>query len=308
MALGRRAFPAFGTTAVLLTTGEPAAGTAESLLRAELDAIDRAASRFRTDSEISWLHRQPGRAVRISPLLYDLIAVALRAARRSGGLVDPTVGPAVRALGYDRDFREVRDADGPAAITGPAPGWHRIRLDPAAGEVLLPRGITLDLGATAKAYAADRAATRIAAETGTGVLVSLGGDLRVAGPAPAGGWQIAIGDDHRSAADHPIGTVSVHSGGLATSSTTQRSWRRNGRTVHHIVDPRTGDAAAVHWRTVSVAAESCVDANTASTAAIVLGRDAARWLADHRLPALLVGAADEVQTVAGWPEPQGAAA
>jgi thiamine biosynthesis lipoprotein len=134
------------------------------------------------------------------------------------------------------------------------------------------------------------------------VLVSLGGDVRVAGPAPEDGWRIAVGDDHERALVDPELVVSITAGGLATSSTTRRAWRRAGRTVHHIVDPRTGDVPASRWRTVSVAAATCVDANTASTAAVVLGDAAPGWLADRRLPARLVDLDGAVITTAGWPE------
>jgi FAD:protein FMN transferase len=137
------------------------------------------------------------------------------------------------------------------------------------------------------------------------VLVGLGGDIATGGAAPEDGWRVGIGDDHQVAADAPDAVVTVRSGGLATSGTTCRTWRRGGRTVHHIVDPRTGDVADPVWRTVSVAAASCVDANTASTAAIVLGWSAPGWLGDTGLPARLVCAKGNVLTVAGWPDDAG---
>ena len=267
------AFPALGTTAEVLVTGDLA--VAVELLRAELDAVDAACSRFREDSEIERLHRDAGRAVEVTPLLAEALAVALRAARLTGGLVDPTVGAAVCSLGYDRDFAAVTDGESDAAV--PAPGWHRVLLDGTT--VVLPKGIRLDLGATAKALAADHAARTIARRTGAGVLVNLGGDVSIAGDPPPGGWRVAIADDHSVAAARPDVTVTLRSGSLATSGTAVRQWRRGSRTVHHIVDPRTGDVPEPCWRTVSVAAKSCVDANTASTAAIVLGGQAPDWLA-----------------------------
>jgi thiamine biosynthesis lipoprotein len=298
-------FRALGTTAVVVVTEPTHLRAAERAVRAELAAIDLACSRFRDDSEISRLHREAGRAVRIGPLLAEAIDVALRAARLSGGLVDPTVGTSVRELGYDRDFATVaRETSEPAPPVRPAPGWHRVLLDRKATEVVLPRGIELDLGATAKALAADRAAAAVARETGSGVLVSLGGDLSMAGAPPPGGWRIAVGDDHARAERHPATTVTLRSGALATSSITQRAWRRAGRAVHHIVDPRTGDIPTPVWRTVSVAAGSCVDANTATTAAIVLGAGAPQWLSERRLPSRLVDVAGLAEHVAGWPAEQ----
>ena len=289
----RTAFPALGTTAEVVVTEPRRLAPAVAVLREELDAIDRACSRFRADSELSRLEH--GRAVRVGPLLAEALAVALRAARLTDGLVDPTVATAVRALGYDRDYADVVDG-GPAAAPEPAPGWHRVLLD--GDTVVLPRGVELDLGATAKALAADRAALAIARHTGGGTLVNLGGDLAAAGPPPRGGWQVAIGDDHTDAADT---IVTLTGGGLATSGITRRRWRRGGRTVHHIVDPRTGDIPDPHWRTVSVAAKSCVDANTASTAAIVLAAKGQDWLTARGLPARLVTVDGEAVTTPGWP-------
>ena len=296
---------ALGTTALLAVDEPEALPTADEILRAELAAIDAAASRFRPDSEISRLHAAAGAATVVSPLLAQAITVALRSAEQTDGFVDPTVGAAVAALGYDVDFAAI-DPDRPDPLPAPkkAPGWWRIVWDPAARTIVLPRGVTLDLGATAKALAADRIAALAAEATGAGVLVSLGGYVRVAGPAPDAGWRIAVGDDHERALIDPRLVVSITGGGLATSSTTRRAWRRAGRVVHHIVDPRTGDIPDSRWRTVSVAAATCVDANTASTAAVVLGEIAPGWLAAHRLPARLVDGSGAVTTTAGWPEPE----
>jgi thiamine biosynthesis lipoprotein len=295
---------ALGTTALLAVADPDALDAAERVLLAELAAIDAACSRFRTDSEITRLHASAGAATGVSPLLAEAIAVAVRAAEQTDGIVDPTVGAAVQALGYDRDFATI-DPDRPDSPPAPqaAPGWWRIGWDATTQTIVLPRGVALDLGATAKALAADRIAEQAAAATGAGVLVSLGGDVRVAGAAPEGGWRIAVGDDHERALVDPEHVVSITDGGLATSSTTRRAWRRAGRTVHHIVDPRTGDIPDSRWRTVSVAAATCVDANTASTAAIVLGDAAPAWLTAHSLPARLVDVDGVVTTTAGWPDP-----
>ncbi|PWW62658.1 FAD:protein FMN transferase [Actinokineospora spheciospongiae] len=297
----RAEFPVWGTTAVLVVTDPTRLRTATALLRAHLAEVDLACSRFRSDSEVSRLHTTPGRSVAVSPLLAEALGVALRAARLTGGLVDPTVGTALRAHGYDRDFAAVA-ADDPRPIgVRRVPGWHRLHLDEGRREVLLPRGVHLDLGATAKALAADRAAAAVAARTGCGVLVALGGDLATAGRAPVGGWQVAVGDDHRTAARAPRSRIALGGGAVATSSTTRRAWRRAGRPVHHVIDPRTGRSADVVWCTASVVAQSCVDANTAATAAIVLGADAPAWLADRGLPALLVAGDGTALPVGGWP-------
>jgi FAD:protein FMN transferase len=315
-------FGVFGTTATLLVTDAAALPAARRLADAELAAVDLACSRFRADSELSALNAAGGATTGISELFAELLDEALRAARLTDGAVDPTCGRALAELGYDRDFGLLEPAravpPGPArpaastisAAPTPAravPGWRSVRLDTGPPRVTLAGGAQLDLGATAKAHAADRCADLIARKLGCGVLVSLGGDIAVAGPAPAGGWRIRVTDDHAAGPDAAGQTVAIMSGGLATSSTTVRAWSRDGRRMHHIVDPATGQPARSCWRTVSVAAGTCTDANTASTAAIVRGAVAVAWLEDLTLPARLVREDGSVEVAAGWPHGHGPA-
>jgi len=299
---------ALGTQVWLLVTDPGQLAEARRLLEADLTAVDQACSRFRPDSELMRLDTDgpgPASTVEVSPLLAESIAVALHAARMTDGDVDPTVADAMSDLGYDRDFSLLPAVGPPVRLTVRAvPGWRQVGLDEQARRLTLPRGVHLDLGATAKAWAADRAASRLAGALGCGVLVGLGGDIAVAGPPPPGGWRIRVQDITGRPEDPPEGpaaVVAIREGGLATSSTTARRWRRGGDVLHHILDPRTGLPASVHWRTVSVAAASCVDANTASTAAIIRGPQALDWLSNLGLPARLVDAAGTVRTVGGWP-------
>jgi thiamine biosynthesis lipoprotein len=295
-------FSALGTTALVAVTDGAALGVAERTVRRTLVEIDEACSRFRADSELSRLAERGGQVSVVSPLLAEALGVALRAAALTDGLVTPTVGDALRDLGYDRDFAEIGNDAARSAVPSPARPWWHIRCDTGTRQVIVPRGMTVDLGATAKAFAADLAAMRAASATGAGVLVSLGGDIAVTGTGPDEGWLIALGDDHELADVDPAATVTIRSGGLATSSITRRRWRAGNRWVHHIVDPRTGDAVDPVWRTVSVAAGSCVDANVAATAAMLLGEGAPDWLRRRDLPARLVGVAGDVVPVAGWPD------
>lgn len=328
VAVAQDTFGVFGTTATLLVTDASALPAARRLANAELAAVDLACSRFRADSELSALNAADGATIGISELFAELLSEALRAARLTDGAVDPTCGRALAELGYDRDFGLLEPAravtPGPAspapgspvparpvaAVSVPAsavPGWRSVRLDTGPPRASLAGGAQLDLGATAKARAADRCAEAIAAQLGCGVLVSLGGDIAVAGPAPAGGWRIRVTDDHAAGPDAAGQTVAITSGGLATSSTTVRAWSQQGRRMHHIVDPATGQPARSCWRTVSVAAGNCTDANTASTAAIVRGAAAVAWLQDLSLPARLVRADGSVEVTAGWPHGPGPA-
>jgi thiamine biosynthesis lipoprotein len=296
-----RTFAALGTTAQVCVTDPDAIETAVSVVEHELAAIDLACSRFREDSELTALNRSGGRPFRASPLLLEALQVALAAAEATDGDVDPTVGRSISALGWDCDFAVVvTRGDRDRFELVPAGGWQSIRLE--SGLVVVPDGVEIDLGATAKALAADRSAAAAARTIDAGVLVNLGGDLSVAGGPPEHGWSVLVTDDHRTPADGPGQTISIAAGGLATSSTTIRRWRAGGTDHHHIVDPRSGRAAEEIWRTVSVAASTCVDANTASTAAIVRGETAPEWLERAGLPARLVALDGSVVFTGGWPE------
>lgn len=305
--LGVARFAVWGTTAVLAVTKPAVLPRARRILREELDRFGAACDRFRRDSELTRVNAADGAPVRISPLLADLVIAALRVAKLSDGDVDPTVGRALIGAGYDRDFADV-PADGPAITAVPVPGWSSVAFDPDSRMLRLPPGALLDLGATAKAYAADHAAHRVSGSVGCGTVVGLGGDISAAGSPPPGGWSVRVTDDHAASLAAPGQTVALSGGGLATSSVTVRTWRRGGQALHHIIDPASGRPAAGRWRTASVAAATCVDANAAATAAIIRGTRAASWLADLRLSARLVGHDGRVTTVAGWPadtEPAG---
>jgi FAD:protein FMN transferase len=284
----------------------------------ELARLDKEASRFRDDSEISAVHRSGVEVHLLSEGLAEAIAVALAASEWTGGLVDPTVGGALEALGYDRDFAAIRQGGSAPPAPAQVPGWQSVRLD--GRRLRLAAGTRLDLGATAKGLGADRAASAAtAASPGGGVLVSLGGDIAVAGEAPDGGWPVLVADEQLPASrataggrragqalTQPAGqVVRLAAGALATSSVVCRQWRRGDHMLHHIVDPRTGLPAAGPWRTVSVAAASCAEANAASTAAIIAGDRAAAWLAGQGLPARLVAHDGRVRFVAGWPTADG---
>jgi thiamine biosynthesis lipoprotein len=298
-------FPALGTTALLCVSDAAGLPVAHEELERELAEIDQSCSRFREDSELVRLNASAGTGpVQVGVRLVEAVEVALAAAESTGGLVDPTVGRTLRLAGYDRSFATVKLRDGTSfrARFAPVPGRRGIRVDRRRCTIELERGVEVDLGATAKALAADRSACAAARAAQTGVLVSLGGDVSVAGPVPEGGWPVRVADDHAASLDEPGPTVAIESGGLATSGTTVRRWLAGGVPLHHIVDPRTGRPAVTPWRTVTVAARSCVDANVASTAAVVLGEDAATWLTGLGVAARLVGESGEVVLAGDWPE------
>ena len=270
-----------------------------------LEDVDRAYSRFRPDSELGRLNAMGGRPMAVGPLFGRAIEAALRAGRLSDGLVDPTVGRAMRAVGYDRDFGRAMTSSDPLVLRlEPVPGWQSIAWDPVGRVVSLRRGVELDLGSTGKALAADLcAAAALVAMGGGGVLVSLGGDIATAGEVPDGGWRVLAADHSATPADAGGEVIAIHGGALATSGTTSRHWTRGGIDLHHIIDPRTGRPADGPWRTASVVAATCVDANIVATAAIVRGRSAVPWLDELGLPARLVSTSGQVVRVRGWPAP-----
>jgi thiamine biosynthesis lipoprotein len=327
---------ALGTSAVLLVTDPRALERARAIVERELAEIDRACSRFRPDSDLQRVNAGAGRFVRVDGLLVEAVEVALRAAELTDGDLDPTVGNALVLAGYDRDWallekradepgRAGRLGDGPAStLSGgmraakqpdragrPAirarvtPGWRTIEIDRQHAAIRVPAGVRLDLGATAKAWAADRAADAVHVATGVASLVSLGGDIATAGAAPGDGWRIHVTDDHRSTPDAPGQTIEIACGGIATSSTAVRRWRHRGRRMHHIIDPATGVPVTGIWRTASVAAETCLDANIASTAALIRDDSAPAWLERLGLPARLVRTDGAVRLVSGWPAQEG---
>ncbi len=309
-----RQWAVWGTTARIVVTDPSAADAAQELVAGLLGEIDLACSRFRSDSELAGvqfrLEQLPGRAVLVSPLLGDLIDAALYAAERTDGAVDPTLADDLAALGYDRDYAELTLRTASRAIPVRLSHrvkhrWQDVHLD---GLMLrMPAGTRLDLGAIAKAFAADQAALAVAETFDCGALVSLGGDLATAGPPPetvvgdggrvGAGWQVLVQDG----VGEPASRIRLDTGALATSSTISRTWRVGTRALHHILDPSSGLPADPVWRTVSVAGSSCADSNALSTAAIVLGWDAVPMLRAEKVPARLVSRAGQIVTLGGWP-------
>jgi len=312
---------ALGTSVVVRVCDRDGADAARAAVESELHAIDLACSRFRADSELLRLNARAGRPTRVGPLLLDALGLALRAAALSDGDVDPTIGGALVAIGYDRHWSELDGRAGGEGTSWPdssieAPsrpgvrrrprfrraGWRDVHVDRARAIARVPRGIHLDLGATAKAWAADRAAAAAARAAACGALVAIGGDLSTAGAAPTEGWLVRVADDHRRGdRGLPGQNIAIRSGGIATSSTTVRRWSTPHGEAHHLIDPRSGRPVRGRWRTVSVAAGTCADANIASTAAIVRGSGARAWLEERRLPARLVDQRGNATEVGEWP-------
>jgi thiamine biosynthesis lipoprotein len=298
---GTATWRALGTYVHLSTSDKTVLEPAQLIATRLLDDVDRTCSRFREDSDLVRANAAAGSWTNVDPLLVKAVGAAIEAAAQTDGLVDPTLGHAMVAVGYDRDISLVlAESSDPAGVPVPARAgaWRDIQRD-LLGAIMVPRGSALDLGATAKAWAADLIANAIVAQFDTTVVISLGGDVAVAGP---NGWPVAITET----IDDPAAAEVVHLpyGGLATSSTAARRWIRDGVIRHHLIDPRTGEPTGGRWRTATATGATCVAANTATTAAIVLGDKAVGWLNEREIPARLVNTEGRIVRTDRWPEPE----
>lgn len=292
-----REWQALGTYVRVATSPAEALDDAARLASAVLDEVDRACSRFRSDSDLVRANARAGRPTDVSPLLAAAVQVAVAAAAETDGLVDLTLGHALVAVGYDRDLALLpQAATEPAAVPVPARtgAWREVEVDPA-GIVTVPEGCALDLGATGKAWAADLVVASIADALGVDVVASLGGDVAVHGATP---WPVAVSEV--VGAVDAVDVVLLPAGGLATSTTLARRWVRGGVARHHLLDPRTGEPARGPWRTVSAFGRSAVAANTATTAAVVMGAEALQWLRRNDVAARLVAQDGTVERTTGW--------
>lgn len=282
-------FPAMGTTAhvVLLGAGAPDARTVERLV---LD-LERRWSRFLPTSELSELGARAGRPVPVSGETVALVDRCRWAWQLTEGRFDPTVLDAIRSAGYRRSFDRLGDALIEAGPAEPSPGCADIRVDQDAGVVQLPVGVGLDLGAIGKGFAADLVADAALRLGATAAMVSIGGDLRVAGASPAEGWEVEL--------DHHVGAparVCLHTGAIATSSTRRRRWATTAGERHHVLDPRTGRSTDHDAVSCTVVAGEAWWAEALATAVLVAWAEPGR---DRLLAGLLTDAGAMVTLAAG---------
>lgn len=287
--------------AVGVTTEDACLDIAATAVRAVMAEVSRSASRFRDDSDLSRINTAAGRFVRVLPMTIDLIEVACDVARRTGGCVDPMVGAYLVAAGYDADIEVVRNrAIAPTCRPVRAPTtWEAIRIDRSLSRVGIPAGAMLDLGASAKAWAAEEAAARAAKRTGAPVLVGIGGDLAMYRD-PGDGWRVDVSELRGESPEELL----VSEGAMATSSTIGRRFRGpDGVERHHVIDPRTGAAAESRWRTASVWAPSTVTANALSTWALIDADAAEAAIEDRGLAARFVSHGGVVTYAGTWAPP-----
>jgi thiamine biosynthesis lipoprotein len=276
-------FPAMGGEAHLIVNG----GDDRLIDNARRRVADLEArwSRFQPNSELSRLNGCPEQAIVVSSETFTLIEHAVLAWDATAGRYDPTVLPALRAAGYDRDLALVLDA---ALTTEPqqhrpwselvAPGCGLIVLDHEKRTVTLPAGVEVDPGGIGKGLAADIITSELAAAGAAGSIVNLGGDLRVRGEPPEGDcWSIAIEHPlHPDPPGHPLLILGLQDGGMATSSRLRRRWVHDGKPRHHIIDPRCGQPAFSDLVAVTVVAGEAWWAEAAAKSVFVAGVPASR--------------------------------
>ena len=258
-------FRAMGTAWWIRADG---AATAFPAVRALVEREEQRCSRFRPDSVLSCLNRR--RFVHDARLA-ALVRRALRLRRLTGGAFDPTLGDAMRAAGYDRDFQSL-----PELCLTWAPPVERLRVRVAGERVALEGPGSLDLGGIAKGATVDAVAALLRARGCPTFCIDAGGDLRAEGPGPDGeGWRIGVGPDPEDESGATL-AVSLRDAAVATSSTLRRRWATPSGTAHHILAPACGAPAASG---VTVATVVAADAATADALATALIADPAAVLA-----------------------------
>jgi len=290
-------FSVWGVTGSVTVANDESLDFAIERLNHWLSEIDSAANRFKPESELSRLNHSDDK-FHYSPAFEICLDTALAAYRQTQGACSPTVLPSLIALGYERDYDEIiKDADLHASETRPALGLDAIEIDRTNKTVRLLDGCQLDFGATAKALTCDLVANDVSASSG--VVVEIGGDVSVRGEGPDGLWAIGVSDSlEASEQDTRLGLINA---GVATSSRLIRSWRASGEVQNHVINPFTGACADGPYGSASVVAESCVAANSFSTAALVWGEEASYYIAQAGLAARLVRTDGTIDLVGAWP-------
>jgi thiamine biosynthesis lipoprotein len=273
--LARGQFPAMGTVVSLLMPVDRAADglRAVQAVFAEWEGV---LSRFRPESELSYLNQHAGQPTEVGHLLFQVLETALAAAAASDGLYDPTLLRPMAWLGYDRSFEQMDSAPLPAEAAPPAGGWRGVLLDRHRRLVTLPAGVGLDFGGIAKGMAVDAAMARLRLVGIATALVNAGGDLAVAGlPPGADAWPVAVQGFDRA------WVIPLSRGAMATSGVARRQWQQGDRQRHHLLDPRTGLPSSSGLWSVSAVAASCGQAEVAAKTAFLLGPQAGRDFLEH---------------------------
>jgi FAD:protein FMN transferase len=268
-----RQWRALGSPSELLVYGENAEAIADDAVT-EIERLEACWSRFRPDSELSELNRSQGRWFPVSPTLWDALDKARWAFTATEGLFDPTVHDRLVDLGYDRTFRDMAATETEELSASMAPiGFDAVVFDDKARAIQLPNDRAIDLGGIGKGLAADIVTASAIAKGATSVCLGLGGDVRVRGPGPDddAAWNIQI---QHPVDDRVLGSFPLIDEALVQSTTLFRRWDRGGRSVHHLIDPRTGQPSETDLVGAVVTGVNAWLAEVVAKSAILLGSTA----------------------------------
>jgi len=263
---------------------------------AAIRSVESSCNRFDPSSELSLLNTHSRDAVAVSPLLRDLVGIALAGYRSTNGRFDPRVLSDLERMGYDRTFRAV-DGLGASMADRPERADWTPEFDSKLSLVTLG-GERIDLGGVAKGAAADRGLAAMAA-MGVHGLIDIGGDGAASGPDEIGApWSVGVEDP--LGGSEPVAVLRLEAGGYATSSTRLRHWKVGGEQAHHLIDPRTGRPGGAGLRSVTVLSASGATAEVEAKGAFLSGAQTiAEYAARRSLACLWVNDDGGV----GWSEP-----
>lgn len=293
---------ALGTKCDLIALDGRPSDESVDIFEGLLVEFDQVASRFRSDSElVTQFDGNARKTVSVSPLLFEALVAAMRGANASNGFVDPTLGRSLVSLGYDRDFELIAKYGlGNRDLRFSLPvGYKGVSLDQSTCTVSVAEGVRFDLGATGKAFLADKIRSEIETTLDEPVLVNLGGDISASVVNHGRSWLVNITDDGSLEPESAGLLIGLRGGGLATSSTLTRSWKVGSKNFHHILDPNSGTSANSEFYAVTVISGTALDANIASTGTIAMGETGRQWLHNLKLPALARGK-DGNEYFGGW--------
>jgi thiamine biosynthesis lipoprotein len=238
-----------------------------------IQASENRFTRFSEESELSALNRSAGTPFQASPDLFAVVALAQHFFHQTRGLFDPSILPDLKRVGYDRSMDLIRGQGAipllESLLAGGRPSFSEMDLDEVRGMILLPPGMSLDLGGIAKGWIAEQAAILLS-DFSSACAVNAGGDMFLVGlPEGESQWPVAIEDPLQP--ENDLTTIKVDPGAVATSAVTKRVWKQGGKLRHHLIDPRTGEPAQTDWLSVTVIAPHAYEAEVFAKALLIGG-------------------------------------
>ncbi len=230
-------------------------------------------TRFHEESELSELNRSAGTPFKASADLFTVVSLAQKFFHQTRGLFDPSILPDLKRIGYDRSMDLLRQTGSKpmleTILDGEHPSFSEMELDDARNMILLPTGMSIDLGGLAKGWIAEQAAL-ILADYSEACAVDAGGDMFLVGlPKGEEQWSVALEDPLQP--ELTLTTLKVDPGAIATSSVAKRTWKQGEKLRHHLIDPRTREPAITDWLSMTVIAPHSYEAEVYAKALLIGG-------------------------------------